>query len=99
MSVQGSVIRLGEVTELTSAHRAELQLVDPRKQLIPPLVEDWLDSAHCADTDPATFFKATVKALAYCEACPVSVECLERAMTLSDAGFPPQGVWGGQVFT
>ena len=72
---------------------------DKRFKRIPALDEAWLEAALCSTAAPELFYEATEKGLAYCEQCPVTEECLERAFALKRQGFPPQGIWGGRVFT
>ena len=55
----------------------------------------WQTDALCAQTDPEAFFPekggSTRDAKHVCEACPVSGQCLDYAMT-NDEKF---GIWGG----
>jgi len=55
----------------------------------------WQTDALCAQTDPEAFFPekggSTRDAKRLCEACPVSGQCLDYAMT-NDEKF---GIWGG----
>ncbi|WP_431813254.1 WhiB family transcriptional regulator [Kocuria sp. cx-455] len=55
----------------------------------------WQTDALCAQTDPEAFFPekggSTRDAKRVCEACPVSGECLDYAMS-NDEKF---GIWGG----
>ncbi|MDO4919615.1 WhiB family transcriptional regulator [Kocuria sp.] len=55
----------------------------------------WQTDALCAQTDPEAFFPekggSTRDAKRVCEACPVSGQCLDYAMT-NDEKF---GIWGG----
>ncbi len=62
---------------------------------------DWIELAACRDvpTDEQVFFpqnrKQMVRALNYCNSCPVSSDCLRYAME-NDIEF---GVWGGTTET
>lgn len=63
--------------------------------------DDWQRSALCAQTDPDLFFpdshqprryaEATQWAKAVCVQCPVRLDCLEYALTLTER----HGIWGG----
>jgi WhiB family transcriptional regulator, redox-sensing transcriptional regulator len=60
----------------------------------------WATQAECKDVDVEVFYGEThaehLVALAYCQDCPVSHECLDAAMSTesSSNGFR-HGVWGG----
>lgn len=60
---------------------------------------DWIEQAKCRDADDVPFFPSNrrelVKALSFCNACPVSTECLQYAL---DNGIE-YGVWGGTTET
>ena len=64
-----------------------------------PLPPTWVDEAACTYHDPELFFPdhgtplkqvALVKRI--CRECPVRLECLEFAATLTPR---PVGIWGG----
>ena len=62
------------------------------------IMADWYTQAACRQVDPTLFFpykegsvRTMHKALAYCDACPVRLPCLEEA--LLDPGL--SGIWGG----
>jgi WhiB family redox-sensing transcriptional regulator len=61
----------------------------------------WMFDAACSGADVEVFFPGPGRgkaggARAICAECPVTVECLEYALTLPDwNGFPLAGVWGG----
>jgi WhiB family transcriptional regulator, redox-sensing transcriptional regulator len=62
-------------------------------------MDDWWDSAACAQVDPDLFFPAHASsgvnrlAKRICAGCPVRGECAEYAVK-HDEGF---GVWGGMT--
>lgn len=72
---------------------------DRRYKQVPRLDDSWMDEALCRDAPPELFYASSEKGLAYCRACPVTDECLERAFVLKAQGYPPQGIWGGRAFT
>lgn len=53
--------------------------------------------ALCTQTDPEIFFpekgQSIVKAVAICNQCPISLACLDDALTVDSAN--DFGVWGG----
>ncbi|MFE7559147.1 WhiB family transcriptional regulator [Kitasatospora sp. NPDC057500] len=62
---------------------------------------NWRESARCRGTDPELFFPIgsgtsfptivqSEEAKAVCGRCPVSRQCLERALEA-----PVEGIWGG----
>ncbi len=59
----------------------------------------WMDSASCANTSPEIFFPETgqrewvAEAKKICGGCPVSVACLDYALTNKFA----DGIYGGTV--
>jgi WhiB family transcriptional regulator, redox-sensing transcriptional regulator len=63
---------------------------------IPP-PEPWEADALCAQTDPEAFFpeegKSPQPAKAICARCPVTADCLAKALRLHEK----HGVWGGLV--
>lgn len=66
---------------------------------------EWCKRARCHQPGaPSTEFffdkKKIEEAKAFCEACPVRMQCLEYALTMVDAGHSARivselGVWGG----
>jgi len=61
----------------------------------------WMESASCQDVDPELFFTEkkpsvpclrTAEAKAICSSCPVSVECLDFAVSTPWVQY---GVWAG----
>jgi WhiB family redox-sensing transcriptional regulator len=60
-----------------------------------PVPPAWMAEAVCASVDPETFFPdkgpVPVQVKAICNACPVSSECLEFAITNGEQW----GIWGG----
>lgn len=71
------------------------RLVEVLRQQIK--VEPWRQDANCRDTHPDLFFSEPSdldglrQAKAVCEACTVSEQCLEYALTNGEK----HGIWGG----
>lgn len=62
-------------------------------------INDWLERAACASTDPDLFTSKSpscvAKAKDICKRCPVIEDCLEHAI---DNGMS-SGIWGGMTPT
>ena len=61
-----------------------------------------MDQAACQGVDPELFFperrdrKSTAdKAIAICQTCPVTEDCLRYALALDRTYFWSWGIWGG----
>jgi WhiB family transcriptional regulator, redox-sensing transcriptional regulator len=58
---------------------------------------EWIDWGMCAQTDPEAYYPEKAgsprAAQRVCAGCPVTVECLEWALTNSERF----GVWGGKT--
>lgn len=68
------------------------------RHLATELVADWRAKAACAPYPTSLFFpvdeddeRATERAKAICEACPVADDCLEYALESNQRA----GIWGG----
>jgi Transcription factor WhiB len=61
---------------------------------------EWMDYAACRSVDPELFFPdkggTNRGALMVCDGCPVTVECLEYAISLRVELGQLHGVWGGK---
>jgi WhiB family transcriptional regulator, redox-sensing transcriptional regulator len=67
-----------------------------------PRGEDWQKRAACRDEDPDTFFSSdhtewrVERALSVCAGCPVTGQCLDRALAIHKSPSELYGVWAGR---